>query len=258
MRAAEHRYFDTRFAALAHRGGATADVPLALENTLTAFAAAVALGYRYLETDVHVTSDGTPVAFHDEHLDRVTDAAGAIADLDARSLAAVRVGGVEHVPTLDELLDAFPTARFNLDLKADASVAAVARAVDAHAAHDRVCVGSFSTPRLRRFRRLAGPRVATAVSPAGVAAFATPGARRLGALDAGVALQVPTRHRGVPVVTRGLVEAAHAAGRVVHVWTINDPGQMDALIDLGVDGLVSDDLDTLKAVLTRRDLWEEA
>lgn len=256
MRAAEHRYFDTRFAALAHRGGASEGVPLALENTLPAFAAAVALGYRYLETDVHVTADGTPVAFHDEHLDRVTDAAGAISSFAARDLARVLVGGLERVPTLGELLEAFPTARFNLDLKADASVEAVARALDAHAAHDRVCVGSFSTSRLRRFRRLVGPRVATAVSPAGIAAYASPGVRRLGALDAGAALQVPTRHRGVPVVTRGLVAAAHAAGRVVHVWTINDADEMDALIDLGVDGLVSDDLVTLKAVLTRRNLWE--
>ena len=257
MRAAEHRYFDTRFAALAHRGGATADVPIALENTLTAFAAAEALGFRYLETDVHVTSDAVPVASHAAPPPGAPAAPAPSGGVPARAPAGGGGGGVEHVPTLDELLETFPRARFNLDLKADAAVVAVTRAIEAHAAHHRVCVGSFSTARLRRFRRLAGPRVATAVTPAGIAAWSSPGLRRLGARDAGLALQVPVRHRGVPIVTRALVAAVHRAGRVVHVWTIDDPDEMDRLIDLGVDGLVSDDLAALKAVLIRRGLWED-
>ncbi len=151
--------------AFAHRGGAFHPDLEGLENTLTAFRHAVDLGYRYLETDVHATRDGVLIAFHDAVLDRVTDRRGEIATLSYDEVAAAVVGGREEVPRFDVLLEAFPHARFNIDLKAEAAVEPLARLVEVHGAHDRICVGSFSERRLARFRRRVGPRVATSCGP---------------------------------------------------------------------------------------------
>lgn len=243
--------------AFAHRGGAEHPDLVGLENTRLAFAHAVGLGYGYLETDVHLTRDGVLVAFHDALLDRVSDGAGAIAQLDAAEVARLRVAGREPIPTLAELVEAFPEARFNLDLKSDEAVAPLAAFVTEHGLHERVLVGSFSGRRLRRFRRLAGPGVATSASPAEVAAYVVlPAAWARRATRHGPAvLQVPHRTRGLAVTTRRLVRRAHAAGLPVHVWTIDDPDEMRLLLDLGVDGLMTDRTDVLGAVLRERGQW---
>ena len=258
MRAARYPYFATRFAALAHRGGFSPASPSGLENSLRAFRAACDLGFTYLETDVHTTRDRVLVAFHDEELDRVTDAKGRIEHLPWTAVREARIGGREPIPTLSELLDALPDARLNIDLKSGSSIRPLVDTLDAHGAHERVCVASFSDARLAEFRRLTRGRVATAATPREVAVFAlAPGLRRRWPLG-GQAFQVPVRDEWtrLPVVTRGMVNAAHRRGAVVHVWTINDPDEMERLIDLGVDGLVSDDLLTLKRVLVRRGLWQ--
>ena len=244
--------------AFAHRGGAEHPDLVGLENTERAFAHAVALGYRYLETDVHLTRDGVLVAFHDAVLERVSDGTGAIADLTWADLDGVRIGGTEPVPTLAGLLEAFPDARFNLDLKAEAAVEPLVRELDRHAAWDRVLVGSFSPGRMRRYRGLAGPRAATSASPDEVAAFLALPHRLAGRLaPRPVALQVPHRQRGLLVTSPALVRRAHAAGVQVHVWTIDDPEEMHALLDRGVDGLMTDRTDILRAVLTERGLWRD-
>jgi glycerophosphoryl diester phosphodiesterase len=243
--------------AFAHRGGARhPDLP-ALENTLTAFAHAVSLGYRYLETDVHATRDGVLVAFHDVALDRVTDGSGGVADLDAGQVSAIRVGGREPVPTLADLVEAFPEARFNIDLKSDAAVAPLAAFVAEHDLADRVLVGSFSGRRLRRFRRLAGPRVPTSTHPAEVAALLLLPVRLARLLTGGdaAALQVPHRLGPLTIAGARVVRRAHAAGLHVHVWTVDDPAEMRLLLDRGVDGLMTDRTDILRHVLRERGQW---
>lgn len=231
-----------------------------MENSLAAFTSAVDLGYTHLETDVHVTADGVLVAFHDDRLDRVTDAVGAIAELPWGEVQRARIGGREPIPTLADLLDAFPDARFNIDLKADGAIAPLAETLRRHSALRRVCVGSFSGRRIGEFRRLVGAEVATSVAPLGVvfAAYGV-GLRRLRGVS-GAAFQIPVRDEGtrLPVLSRGLVAAAHRQGQVVHVWTVNEAPEMHRLIDLGVDGLVSDDVVTLRSVLMERGLWEQS
>jgi glycerophosphoryl diester phosphodiesterase len=245
--------------AFAHRGGAGHPDVVGLENTEAAFAHAVALGYRYLETDVHVTRDGVLVAFHDALLHRVTDDVGSVEDLDAARLAPIRVGGREPVPTLADLVTAFPSARFNLDLKAASAVAPLAAFVREQRLEDRVLVASFSGRRLRRFRRLAGPRVATAASPAEVAAYVAFPAwlARLVTRRRPAALQVPHRRGPLEVASARLVRRAHAAGLAVHVWTVDDPDEMRLLLDRGVDGLMTDRTDILTDVLRERGLWPD-
>lgn len=252
-----------RVRAYAHRGGARHPQISGLENTLAAFRHAVSLGYTYLETDVHLTRDGVLLAFHDPRLDRVTDARGAIAEMSYAEAARARVGGEHPVPTMRELLDAFPEARFNIDLKADGTPLALAELLAATGSEARAMVGSFSVPRLQEFRRITAGRVQTSAHPREVAAYLlAPSAfvaRRL-APGPFAALQIPHRQRIrgrlVTVANRGLVRRAHASGKEVHVWTVDDPAEMRELIDLGVDGLMTDRTDVLKEVLQAAGLWE--
>ncbi|WP_371814221.1 glycerophosphodiester phosphodiesterase family protein [Phycicoccus sp. HDW14] len=168
MRADAFAYLSTpRPLALAHRGGAKLPENVGFENTLAAFGRAVALGYRYLETDVHATSDGQVVAFHDTSLDRTTDGTGAITRLPWAQVREARVGGVEPVPLLTELLEAFPHSRINIDVKADDALAPTLEVIRAHGATERVCIGSFSPRRVRAARRALGPGVATAAGQVG-------------------------------------------------------------------------------------------
>ncbi|MEU8531322.1 MULTISPECIES: glycerophosphodiester phosphodiesterase [Streptomyces] len=236
----------------AHRGG-TAD---GLENTAAAFRRAASTGYRYFETDVHTTSDGVLVAFHDTTLDRVTDTAGRIRDLPWSAVREARVAGKEPLPLFEDLLDEFPEARWNVDLKAESSLEPLVDLIRRTGAWDRVCVGSFDEGRVARAQRLAGPRLATSYGVRGVVglrlrSFGVPAALRAGV----VAAQVPESQGGIRVVDRRFVRAAHARGVQVHVWTINDPERMNSLLDLGVDGIMTDHLETLRDVLTARGAW---
>lgn len=260
MTAADYPYFATPPVGLAHRGGSLYAPNVGIENSLRAFDNAVHLGFRYLETDVHATRDGVLVAFHDRDLDRVTDRRGAIPDLPWRQVAAARIGGREPIPRLDELFEAFPEARLNIDIKSPGAIAPLWAAIQAHRAYDRVCVGSFSQRSIAAFRRLAGPRIPTAAGQLGTA-----GLRYLPlrvseiAATPGQVLQIPVSYvvagRRVQLLTPRLIRAAHRLGRHVHVWTIDDAPTMHWLLDLGVDGIVSDRIDILRQVLTARGHW---
>lgn len=255
---ATHPYLDAPLPlALAHRGGALLPANAGLENTAAAFAHAVALGYRYLETDVHVSRDGVVYAFHDEHLGRLTGVDTPIADLVAQEVDAVRLVDAEPVPRLADLLESFPDARFNIDVKADAAVEPTVEVVRAAGAEERVCLASFSGARLARLRRLC-PRAARSAGPLEVAAVRLgplPWVRRLATRRGVHCVQVPVRRGPVTVVTPAFVRHAHAAGLQVHVWTVDDPDEMRWLLDMGVDGIVTDRPDVLRDVLTERGAW---
>lgn len=256
-RRARRRYPGVPPVALAHRGGPAYGPNVGIENSVSAFGAAAALGYTHLETDVHLSMDGVLVALHDERLDRVSDATGLVAELPYAVVRAARLGEREPVPTMAELFAMFPKAVFNIDLKAPGTPAALWREIEAAGAQDRVCVGSFSPRRLWAFRALARGRVATSAGPIGTAWLRfVPAWLTRWVHSPGSAYQVPRYQRllgrDVQVVTPGFVAAAHRIGRQVHVWTINDPAEMGELLDLGVDGLVSDAIDVLVAVLRQR------
>jgi glycerophosphoryl diester phosphodiesterase len=262
MRAADFAFFDAPFAAFAHRGGAIYAPNLYRENSLHAFKEAVALGYRYLETDVHATRDGVLLAFHDRVLDRVTDRKGAIAELTYAQIAEARIHGVDPIPRLSELLAEFPDARFNVDVKSPRAVALLASTIAEHEAYDRLCVASFGIRRLYELRRRLGWRVPSAASALGVAANRfvpwVTWALNTPAPVLQVPLSIPMLGRRLSVLTPALVEAAHRAGKKVQVWTVDDSEMMERLIDAGVDGIFTDRVDTLKVVLSKRGLWADS
>ncbi len=239
----------------AHRGGTSA----APENTMPAFEHAVDLGYRYLETDVHLSADGVLMAFHDPDLSRTCDVDGTIAEMTADELADVRVDGRASIPLMSELLERFPEVRFNIDCKSDAAAGPLAALLRLHEAIDRVCLGSFSHARLTKLRTLLGPELLSCMSPQEVATLRLVG-RVTGSADR--VAQVPVRYgaatgpKGITIVTERFVRNAHRRGVPVHVWTIDDADEMHRLLDLGVDGIMTDRPEILRDVLVEREQWQ--
>jgi glycerophosphoryl diester phosphodiesterase len=236
--------------AFAHRGG-SAHFP---ENSWRAFEHAVKLGYAYLETDAQATSDGVLLAFHDKTLDRVTDRTGAIASLRASQVAEAKIAGTDPIPLLEDLVGAWPDLRFNIDVKDWPAVRPVAELLRRTAAWDRVCITSFSAGRLRATRKLLDRPVCMAASPVGAAALrsglpgrllASPFARR----------EVRAAQLPIGMATAPLIGRAHEAGLAVHIWTVNDEKIMNSLLDLGVDGIMTDQAELLRDVMIRRGQW---
>ncbi|WP_062070525.1 glycerophosphodiester phosphodiesterase [Demequina sediminicola] len=251
-----HPYFDNggHPVALAHRGFSLDG----LENSMTAFQNAVDLGYRYLETDAHGTSDGVAVALHDETLDRTTDATGLVAERTWDSVKVARIGGIEPVPKLEDVLSAWPDVKVNIDVKGMSGVGPVAEAIERTKSHDRVCVGSFDAARRRATLRLLSKPVARSASQREAIAWWI-GSFVGGSAEATIgdvdALQIPWRRGNVPLLYPKHVRLAHEAGKEVHVWTVNERSAMVRLLAMGVNGIVTDRADILKDLLIERGQW---
>jgi len=249
-----HPYLDnTSPIAFAHRGGTSA----APENTLRAFDHAVNLGYRYIETDVHATSDGKLVAFHDNDLQRTCGKPWRIEETDWSTLSTARIAGSDPIPLLDDLLSTWPEVRINIDCKSDAAMQPLINTIRLTKCIDRICVGSFSDKRLQHIRSELGTGLCTSMGPQEVIRLVVGSATGLPINPSRHALiaQVPVRQGPIPVVTRRSIARAHQLGLQVHVWTIDDPIEIDQLLDLGVDGIMSDDTRALKDVFVARNLW---
>ena len=238
----------------AHRGFAEGDV---VENTIPAFAAALALGATHLETDVHCSKDGIAVIAHDPDLLRVAGVPGDVRSFTAAELAALDLGGV-GVPTLAEVLAAFPDARFNIDIKSREAAGPAAKAIRAAGAEQRVLLTSFARSRRVAALRLV-PGAATspsALTLAGILLAARVGflplVRMLGRrLDA---LQAPERALGIRFSHPRVLRSVHAAGLEVHIWTVDDLPTMAALLDAGVDGIITNRSDLAVGLVADRAL----
>jgi glycerophosphoryl diester phosphodiesterase len=232
----------------AHRGGAS-DVP---ENTMPAFQHAVNLGYRYVETDVQVTSDGVLVAFHDNDLRRTCGRSGRISDLPWSEVRTAMVSGAAPIPLMEDMLGTWPELRINIDCKTDAAVDPLVACLRRTNSLDRVLLGSFSDARLRRLRKELGDGVCTSLGPVGVATLRFGRPRHVDAMAA----QVPVKQGPLTVTNPAFVDRAHALGLAVHVWTIDDPDEIRRLLDLGVDGIMTDRPEVLRTVFQERGLWQ--
>jgi glycerophosphoryl diester phosphodiesterase len=239
--------------AFAHRGGAENEA----ENTGVAFARAIELGYRYVETDTQASRDGVAVVFHDSTLTRMTGDRRRISELAWADLSTVRIRGEAAIQRLDDVLDTWPHVRFNIDVKAENAITPTLDAVRVAGALDRVLLASFSDARLARIRRELGPKVATSMGVREVArlwAYARLG-RPIRVPDGVVAAQIPVRQSGIPVLSRRLIAYAHRLGLHVHIWTIDQPAEMNDLLDLGVDGIMTDRVEVLREVYQARGVW---
>lgn len=250
--------------AIAHRGSRL----LWPENTDTSFQGAYELGYRHFETDLHLTADGVVVCFHDPTVDRTTNATGRVEHMTLQDLQSLDAGyrhgtsegfqfrdsGVT-VPTLEWLLTTFPDTSVVVDMKSDGLAGPLAALIEVLGAHERLIVGSFSDARLAEFRAITHGRVPTSVGTNQARLWVLASRVGRGAGRGASALQLPTHLRGVRVVDERLVGAAHDAGLQVHVWTVNTVPEMSRLLDIGVDGLITDRPDLLRDVLTERGQW---
>jgi len=232
-----------RIALYAHRGAA-AELP---ENTLPAFLCALERGATAIETDCHVTKDGHVVLSHDP---TVPGTEGAPHRIVESTLAQVQTWNVSHghagsftIPTLEEALEHLPGVPFNVDCKPPGSRAAEAlvRAVRGMRAQDRVLIASFRTGTLRHVRDL-GYEGKTGLGQSEIVRLVVMPYALLRAVPVhGNAAQVPARAFGVRLDTRRFVDKCHALGLVVHYWTIDDPREARRLVDLGADGVMTND-----------------
>ena len=247
--------------AMAHRGSGL----LWPENTMVAFQGAVDLGYRYLETDLQITRDGMLVTIHDDRVDRTTDSTGFVSDHSLEELRTLdagyrfeRDGDCPHrgqgiqVPTLEELVLTYPDGVFSLDLKSDGMETALVDLIRRLDLWDRVVVGSFSGSRLRRFRNLVDRPVATSASPSEVVRFLAAARTHLPYLPRADSFQVPVKDYGITIVNPRTIQAARRLEVPLIVWTVNHPAEMEGLLDLGVDGLITDRPDLLRSLLAER------
>lgn len=263
-----HPFFDVPVPTVIGHRGASGELP---ENTMGAFERAVAQGAVILETDVHATRDGALVLFHDDTLERTTDGVGRIADHTLAELARLDAGhrfspggagfperGKGHrIPLLEDALRAFPGVRFNVEIKerVPALIADTVELVRRLGREDSVLLAAASNDTMEDLRahlEKTGVRPAVGASAGDVVACVRAAIDGTPPPPGPMALQVPPDFAGRPLVTRELVAHAHAHGIVVHVWTINDPAEMERLLDLGVDGVMSDFPGRLAEVVARR------
>ncbi len=251
---------------IAHRGSRL----LWPENTMESFSGAVEMGYRHIETDLHITGDGILVCVHDHTVDRTTEGSG---DVSAHTFDEIRAldAGYRHgsrdgytfrgkgitIPSLEQVVTDLPDVSLVVDLKIDGLARPFADLIDNLGIGDRLIVGGFSDDRINEFREITGGRVPTSTGTALSRIWVL--ASRVGRGGGGdaSALQLPTQIRGVRVIDEKLLRSAHEAGLQVHVWTVNDVDEMRRLLDLGADGLVTDRPDLLKSLLVERGEWND-
>lgn len=246
-----HPYLDaSRFHAFAHRGGAL-EVP---ENSFEAFFHASDLGYRYFETDVQLTADGEVVVFHDDDMERLTGTRGLVSEKSWDEVRKLKVHGVGRIPLLNEVLEAFPKMKLNIDAKTDVVAGPLCKIGRAYM--DRICFASDNDRRLQFMRDALGPDACTSSATGEMIRFALPALVGLkGTLPQGQCVQIPTHANFLPVLTKRMLNQAHEAGKVVHIWTIDDEGQMNRLIDFGVDGIMTDRPELLRQISEARGVW---
>ena len=239
--------------AIAHRGGAW-ESP---ENSPAAFRHAYDLGFRYLETDARATRDGVALAFHDSHLGRVTGKDLKLGDVSWSTVRELRIHGHQEILRLEDLLRTYPDTVFNVDVKEQAAVEPFADALAAAGAVDRVVLASFSHRRLRRVRELVGPRLASSMSPREVLALRriSRGKRVRWRPEGLACAQVPESVGQRRLVDEAFVTTAHDLGLQVHVWTVDDAESMHRLLDLAVDGIMTDRPTVLRDVMVERGSW---
>jgi len=247
-----HPFFEGyNFYGFVHRGGDEEKT----ENTLEAFQYSSDLGFVFMETDVQSTSDGKVVIFHDSDLKRVAGINKKISELTFQEIKEVDLINGGRIPSLEETLYSFPNLRFNIDIKVDSAVDETINIVRKHDALDRVCLAAFSSNRLSRIRKLTGPGLCSSMGQAEIVRLLLTAFGLNLKVSPGLCAQVPVSQFGMPIVTERFIEKIHELNKLIHVWTIDETKEMFRLIDLGVDGLMTDKPTVLREALLKKGLF---
>ena len=238
--------------AFAHRGASLDSV----ENSIDAFDAAYKIGFRNFELDVNASLDREVFVFHDENLKRLTGKNIQFNHLPAAELKRLLVYGKKEIPTLSEVVKKFPDAQFNIDAKSWSVAKPLCKFIDSAKIHDRICIGGFNDLRTKKIVRKLGMQVCHSFGPLGIGWFFLCYFLNVRRTFAAGCLQLPEKLLRYRLLSRRFVKFAHSCGLKVHIWTVNDEKIMKRLIDLGVDGIMTDDCEMLKEVLKSRGLWK--
>ena len=225
-----HSFLKSKFQGFVHRG----DTSSYIENTLEAFKSAETLGYKYIETDLRETKDGKIITFHDANIKRIT---GSNITINRSSLSDIRMRRLpknETIPTIDEVLEELPDSYFNMDLKVSNMEEKVLKKIKSHNALDRICLGSFNSKTIKKINILE-PKIITSMGLAQVVKYKFFNIKSNSKL-----IQIPISWNGIKVITKRFIEKLHNDNLKVHVWTINKEKEMQRLIDMGVDGIMTD------------------
>ena len=240
-------YLNSNFSAFAHRGGANDFV----ENTLEAFQQSINLGFKYIETDVQATKDNKLVIFHDDDLKRMMNVNVDISSINYNELKKYKINDVYEVPTFLETVSSWPNIRFNIDPKSDKSAELLINELKLLDNVDRFCIGSFNSERLDKIRKAFDFKICTSMGLNEVVNFYL--LRFFGISKVSTpCLQLPYYRKGFKVITPNLIRDAHRFNKKVHAWTIDDPVQMNELLDMGIDGIMTDSPKLLKSEIAKR------
>tara|TARA_B100000676_G_C17973029_1_gene784448 strand:- start:226 stop:978 length:753 start_codon:yes stop_codon:yes gene_type:complete len=246
------KYLNDNFLAFAHRGGND----FGPENSLKSFLGAYEIGYKYLETDVHLSKDGHLVAFHDECLDRVTNKTGLIKDLKLSDIKRAKIDNSEEIPTLIELLDNIPNCFFNIDCKSDDTVIPLIEVIKKFSLFDRVCIGSFSQKRINFIRESLGSKVKTSMGPSEILLVKVLSNLPIRKSFESTYASLPIRRYGIELLNKKNINFLQRNNQKVIAWTINDESEMRLLIERGVDGIMTDKILLLKKILIEQNKWK--
>lgn len=237
--------------AFAHRGAGR----LAPENTQEAFRHAVDLGFRVIETDIQASRDGTAFVYHDATLERLTGDERRIQDLSDREITRLRIEQDHEIPKLADVLESFPQTLFNLDAKTWEATEPMVSVIRKIGAVDRVCIGSFSDARIRAVTGPLGADTCHSMGTASAIRLYLSSFTGLARKPSAQCVQFPMQHYGVSLTTKRMLNHVRRLGLKLHIWTINDAKTMHQLLDLGVDGIMTDDCVLLKSVMQERGVW---
>jgi glycerophosphoryl diester phosphodiesterase len=237
--------------AIAHRGANL----LAPENSLESFKIASKMGYNDFEIDVQMSRDGIVFVCHDDNLERLTGEKVFLSELLASDLEEIKIDGHYAIPKLIDVLNKFPKAKFNIDAKSWAVVSPLCKILNSFSEKSRFCIGGFSDSRITTIVRNVNLHLQSSLGPKSVYLFYLSWLLNIKFRFTGDFIQLPLTCLGFNIISNSVVQHIHSSGLRVHVWTVNDEENINRLIDIGVDGIMTDDCVLLKKILIKRNLW---
>ena len=244
-----HPFFEDKFQPFVHRGCRENYS----ENTLEAFKESVDLGYKYIETDLRLTKDKRVIVFHDNDFNRLAKINKKVQSLTLREIKNIKLIKGGTILELTNLLEEFPKIKFNIDIKDSRSLIPTIEVLDSLNAYSRVCLASFKSSILWRLKKIR-PQSCVSMGIIDTAIFKI-FHKIINDVDC---IQVPIKWRGINVLTKKLIDMAHLNNLKIHVWTINSEEEIFRLINLKVDGIMTDNAVLLKKIIDEYKLFDFA